>query len=534
MNRNISIASLILLSAVLLSVPFLVPGTGFLSLIALVPLLRAEQYATSSEMKRFCLWHYACFVLWNAATTFWVCNATVGGGIFAVLANALQMSLVFGLFRWSKKHLRGSLPYIFLAFAWIAWEHWYLHWSQISWPWLILGNSFARTTNWVQWYELTGTLGGSLWIWAANLSVFGVLTAIRTGSWKVWNSKAKGAAIAGILTLFLAPLAVSLSLKPDPPTGALDVVIAQPNIDPYNKFGGMSQNEQNNLLISQFSCTPSDSAVLLIAPETFTNDIITNDISNSPTVKQFSKFLSERPMANLLFGASSWEKVESASRPSETARQMGEGLWVESHNSALMMKPGGECGIYQKSKLVVGVEMTPYPGFFRPIDDKLGGVMGRCVGQKEVSNLSFCEYDSTGTETVNVPVGCAVCYESVYGEHCAEYVRKGARLLTVITNDAWWKDTPGYRQHLSYASLRAIETRRWVARCANTGISAIIDPRGRIVKQTSWWIPETLKGKTGLSDQCTFYVKNGDYIGRISVMMFVLILLGAIVRRFTT
>ena len=187
------------------------------------------------------------------------------------------------------------------------------------------------------------------------------------------------------------------------------------------------------------------------------------------------------------------------------------------------MSPDQDIQTYHKNKLVVGVEMTPYPAFFRPIDDKLGGVMGRCIGDGKAKCLDY----------KGIGVGCAICYESVYGEFCADYVRDGAKLLTVITNDAWWGDTPGYRQHLSYASLRAIETRRWIARCGNTGISAIIDPTGRIVRQTSWWEPATLQGKVGLSDEETFFVRHGDFAGRICVMMFLLMLCATIVRRFT-
>ena len=550
MTRKLVLLSLTVLSSALLSVPFLVPGTGWLSLIAFVPLLWAENLATDDGMKGFCWWHYLCFVLWNAATTFWVCNATVGGGVFAVLANAFQMSLVFGLFRWSRKWLSGALPYIFLAFAWIAWERWYLTSAQISWPWLVLGNSFARTTGWVQWYEYTGTLGGSLLVWAANLSVFGILDSLATGRWWTFNWKAKSAALVGTLALFVAPPVVSLFLKPEPSTGTLDVVIAQPNIDPYNKFGGMTQKEQNDLLLSQFSDLQDSVPVLLVAPETFTGDVVTNDPSSSPTVQRFTSFLSSHPNANLLVGASTRTYQKRALRPSHTARRAGNGVWMESHNSALMLDAFSAPEIFHKSKLVVGVEMTPYPAFFGKIDDWLGGVMGRCVGQKETGPLHFNEYSfapdsaslglSHGCDSVpsvsvseTIPVGCAVCYESVYGEYCTRYVRNGARLLTVITNDAWWGDTPGYVQHLSYASLRAIETRRWIARSANTGISAIIDPSGKVVSRTSWWQPETLKGKVGLSDEQTFFVRNGDFIGRLSTLMAALILLATLVRRFT-
>lgn len=549
MSRKLVLLSLTVLSSVLLSVPFLIPGTGWLSLIAFVPLLWAENLATEDGMKGFCWWHYLCFVLWNAATTFWVCNATVGGGIFAILANAFQMSLIFGLFRWSRKWLSGALPYIFLAFAWIAWERWYLTSAQISWPWLVLGNAFARTTGWVQWYEFTGTLGGSLLVWAANLSVFGILDSLATGRWLTFNWKARSAALTGTLALFLAPPVVSLFLRPEPFDETLDVVIAQPNIDPYNKFGGMTQEEQNDLLLSQFSEIPDSVPVLLVAPETFTPDVVTNAPSSSPTVQRFTSFLQDHPNANLLVGASTRTYLKRALRPSYTARNVGNGVWMESHNSALMLDAFSSPEIFHKSKLVVAVEMTPYPAVFCKIDDWLGGVMGRCVGQRETGPLHFNEYsyapdsasaglspDSASVPPVSVsetiPVGCAVCYESVYGEYCTEYVRGGARLMAVITNDAWWGDTPGYVQHLSYSCLRAIETRRWIARSANTGISAIIDPSGKVVSHTSWWRPEVLKGKVGLSDEQTFFVRHGDFIGRLSTLMAVLILLATLVRRF--
>lgn len=210
---------------------------------------------------------------------------------------------------------------------------------------------------------------------------------------------------------------------------------------------------------------------------------------------------------------------------------------MESHNSALMLDAFSPPELFHKSKLVVATEMTPYPAVFCKIDDWLGGVMGRCVGQKQTVPLHFDEYvrssDSTFSVAGTIPVGCAVCYESVYGEYCTRYVRNGAKVLAVITNDAWWGDTPGYVQHLSYSCLRAIETRRWIARSANTGISAIIDPSGKVVSHTSWWRPEVLQGKAGLSDKQTFFVRNGDFVGRLSTLMAALILLATLVRRFT-
>lgn len=528
-NRTLVMLSLAAAFVLLMSLPFLVSGCGWLALLGFVPLLCMERLAAQTRMKHFWWWHYGTFVVWNFVTTFWVCNATVGGGIFAGLANALQMSLVFGLFRWVKRRTGGAVPYLFLAAAWIAWEKYYLTVAQISWPWLVLGNAFAGTIGLVQWYEFTGTLGGSLWIWASSLAVFGLMVAVSDGRFTTrWNGKARAAAMAGTVLVLFAPMLWSAILwnRYEETGDPLQVVIAQPDFDPYNKFGGMTQDQQTAVLLDQYEkgLKGVEGPVLLLAPETFTSDIVCNDVPSSKTFRRFRSFLQEHPGAEILFGASSWTRYDQSERPSANARRLGDGVWYETHNSALIVDSTGTYGLYQKSKLVPGVEMLPYPSVLGPIDDGLlGGVAGRCVGQKEVSNLLFRQGE--------IPVGCAVCYESVYGEHCAKYVRKGAKLLTVITNDAWWGDTPGYRQHLNYACLRAIETRRDIARCANTGISAFIDQKGRILQHTAWWEPAILKGTVNLNSRETFFVRAGDLVGRISVFLFVLLLAAALIRR---
>ena len=530
---NILLCGLSALFAVLMSIPFLIPHTGFIALIGMVPLLCMDRIATILEKKHVWIYHYAGFVLWNAITTFWVCNATIGGGLFAIFANAFQMSLIFGMFRLSKKRFNGALPYIFLACAWIAWERFYFD-AEISWPWLVLGNSFARSIWAVQWYEFTGALGGSLWIWAANLGIFGLLVSLSDGRIFTWNWKAKTAAIAGLAGILTIPFVISPFIGRQYDMEAeeeLPVVIVQPNIDPYNKFTAMTQDQQNAIVEAQLEKAlewrKGDSLagpLLVVAPETFTGDIIVGQYERSRTWRRFTSFLKDYPGVNMLFGASSYDYIFSPEAPSHNARNMGEGLWVESHNSALMIDGKPQTEIFHKSKLVVAVEMTPYPALFCKIDDMLGGVMGRCVGQDQISLL----------HAEDIPVGSAVCYESVYGEYYTGYVRKGARAMAIITNDAWWGNTPGYKQHLSYASLRAIETRRAIARCANTGISAIISPCGKILQPTPWWEQAVISGQLPLRDEVTFYVSHGDITGRVCTFIFVLLLLALAVRFVTS
>ena len=538
-KENIVLWGLVMLFAVMMSVPFLVPHTGFLALFGIVPLLCMDRIATLTGKKRVWIYHYSAFVLWNAITTFWVCNATIGGGIFAVLANSLQMSTIFGLFRLSKKKFTGTLPYIFLMVTWIAWERFYFD-AEISWPWLVLGNSFARTTWAIQWYEFTGSLGGSLWIWLSNLSIFGLLVSLSDGSWSTWNIKAKSAAVIGLAALLIAPPVISGVIGKEYKDSMhaeemLDVLIVQPNIDPYNKFQALTQDQQNAILegmiTKELEYRKNDSTaapLLVLTPETFTSDIIVGQYERSRTWRRFTALLENYPNVNMLFGASAYDYINSQEAPSYTARDLGQGLWVESHNSALMTDGSRRTEIFHKSKLVVAVEHTPYPRFFCPIDNMLGGVMGRCVGQDEITLLNV--EDIEGHKT---PIGCAVCYESVYGEYYTDYIRKGARAMTIITNDAWWGDTPGYRQHLSYASLRAIETRRAIARCANTGISAIISPSGEIMQPTPWWEQAVIKGQIPLRDDITFFVSHGDITGRVCSFIHWLLLLALIVRFIT-
>lgn len=140
--------------------------------------------------------------------------------------------------------------------------------------------------------------------------------------------------------------------------------------------------------------------------------------------------------------------------------------------------------------------------------------MARDSGQEEVSLLHL----SDGT-----PFGCAVCYESVFGEYCASYAAKGASFIAVITNDSWWGDTPGYKQHMSYSALRAIELRRDIVRCGNSGISCFIDQRGDILQRGPWWESAVLYGTVNTNTEQSFFTRYGDIAGRVSVLSFLLL-----------
>lgn len=533
MRNKLLLWIFVLLFAVLMSLPWLVPHLGVLALVGFIPLLLADDFATQLKMKRFWVYSYAAFVLWNAFTTFWVCNATIAGGIFAVLANALQMSLIWGLFRVSRKRMSGVLPYIFLAVMWIAWERFYYS-ADISWPWLVLGNAFARTTHLVQWYSVTGTLGGSLWIWAVNLAIFGILSALSDGLAYRWNPVARSSAFIGLILVLFGPIAVSnVMYKHYSPVseGTVDVVIGQPNLDPYHKFGSYTQAQQDSVLLGLYDKAlegRGNEHLLLLAPETFTSPMFLDRVGDNATMQNFHEFLGRHSNAEILFGASTYEFHDARSAPL-LSYPYGDG-YLTSYNSAVLADSEGNARIYHKSRLVVGTEKTPYPKVFVPLDNWLckvfklnGPLIARCIGQDGPSTLVM--RDSTA-------LGCAVCYESVYPEFCTGYVKAGAQAMTVITNDAWWGNTPGFRQHLSYSRLRAIELRRDIARCGNTGISCFIDQRGDIVEQGPWWEECALQGTLNLSSRISPFVRFGDIVGRVCTLAFLLLLAMLAVRLF--
>jgi apolipoprotein N-acyltransferase len=129
-----------------------------------------------------------------------------------------------------------------------------------------------------------------------------------------------------------------------------------------------------------------------------------------------------------------------------------------------------------------------------------------------------------------VGIAPVICYESIYGEYVSEYVRNGANFIFILTNDGWWGQTPGYRQHLLYGRLRAIETRKAIARAANTGTSCFVNIRGDIQQPTEWWQPAMIKQTIASQNGETFYTRHGDYIARGMLGLTLLTILYAIWR----
>jgi len=507
----------------------------FLIFIAWCPLLFIEDYFSvkykNTVKLKLLIPAFLFFFSWNLFTTYWLFFASPIGTVCALVANSLLMCVPFLLFHQSKKKFGSTRGYFSLIAFWMSFEYLHQYWD-LSWSWLNLGNVFSNFPALIQWYEYTGSSGGTLWVLLFNLLIFSQAKKIAANPPEVTNFIQMIKAFRSIVwkpaLLLFAPIFLSLiiystySEKGDD----VEVVVIQPNIDPHKKFNGdfISLHSEKLFTASKKNLTENTDYILL--PETaIPQYIYLNELETYDAIKQIRKIIGKFSNLNFITGAGTLYKFGKNETLSKTARALGcKGLMVDIHNSALQINKEEEIQIYHKSKLVPGAEKMPFSQYFPFLDNllvDLGGIKGSLVTQEERAVFS----SKNGLNVAPI-----ICYESIYGEYIADYVKNGADLLFILTNDAWWGNTAGHKQHLHYASLRAIETRRSIARSANTGISCFINQRGDIIQASKYGEEAALIGNIKSNDTITVFVKYGDVISRLCLAVSILFLLKIVFR----
>ena len=517
---------LALLSALLLSAGWFAPFT-ILIFFAWVPLLIIVDRITASETivkkkLRIIYTVYLIFFVWNLCTTWWVAYASLGGASMAFVCNPIFMVMAFMIWYNLKQRINKPWAIWLLIPIWLAYEYGHTLWD-LTWSWLIMGNAFAFTHNWVQWYEYTGTSGGSLWILAVNILFY---TALKNNTYSVKQfAKPVAALVVPILFSYLI-----LSLHNADGTGKkYKTLIVQPNVDPYNeKFYFEPEKQLQNLMI-QLNGKLDSTIDYLVLPETFlTENIFEGKETDSYSINFLKDtILKKYPELTIITGANTIHEYEPNEKITSTARKFSDAdVYYDSYNTGMQLNNDG-ISVYHKSKLVPGVERMPFPILFKPLESlaiNLGGTMGS-LGTQDERTVFY----SNNKQVCIAPV---ICYESVYPDYVGKYVKNGANLIFIITNDGWWDNSPGHRQHLAYARLRAIETRREIARCANTGISCFITTTGEIEQATAYWEEALIEKDMTPNNQLTFFVRFGDLISYSSAILAILLLIWSQILRF--
>lgn len=503
------------LLAGILSVLALIPGwlgaTGVSLLVAFVPLLYISSLMkdTKRDWWEVLGWAFVTFVAWNFIDVWWLTNATMAGAMAAMIGSALFSLIGFMIFHTVSKRAPKVLSYTVLVSAWIAIEYMFML-SDLKWPWLQLGNGFSNDIWAIQWYEYTGGFGGALWVLIANIAVYEALVARR--------SVAKWLFAASVIVV---PLLISIfiynTFEEQSDMGSVEISVIQPNADCYALFNN-TEKIQEGVLLDLLAKVPSTTDIVVMPETALPRQYWESTISTVPMIKTLSNVLGAvAPDATLISGAHIMVPYEEGEQ-SETARQLSNGWgYYDNFNSIITLDAERNLEYRHKARLVPGVEDTPswVIRFFKIFVFDVGGFAGQ-IGRGVTGN----SFDVNG-----VGVGGAICYEAMFGNFMGEFVRSGAEVMTIVSNDGWWGDTAGHRHLYSFSALRAVESRRAIARSANTGISGFIDARGDSLEELGWDERGILTHRLNLSDRMTVYTLYGDYIARVACYIAILSLL---------
>ena len=251
----------------------------------------------------------------------------------------------------------------------------------------------------------------------------------------------------------------------------LNVVVVQPNHDSYQDFGGMSGTQE--VLDSLFSLSlvqKKAGTELIVWPENAIDKPIQMDSRHAVRIADSARAW----QTNFIIGTGLYTLYPD--QAPELYRSNVNGVRYNVFNSTLFADTSGQLSRYDKAQLVPFVERFPFVEFLNKVDVfkwvDWGEHAGFGLGNKTSMIKSPSGFISPGL----------VCYDSVFPSWNQAFVREGAQILTIITNDGWWGNSSGHLQHFAYARLRAIEFRRWVVRSANNGTSGIISPDGTVNK----------------------------------------------------
>lgn len=487
---------------------------GGLLLVAIVPILGIIKLLTiTPKQKSCCLFSIVCTLfLWNALTIWWIYKAAFTAFLFVACYNTLCLTLPCFFYYYMRKWGGLYAAYLGLVMSWLTLEHAHLSWEywELSFPWLNLGNGLAALPQWIQWYEYTGILGGSLWVLIVNILLYHLIF-----------EQANPYLLHGWYGGILLPIAISLMIYYRYSEKGIDVeaVVVQPNFDSYTEkdhtspcFVPYARQIDRLLTLSKSQLTPA--TCLVIWPESAVDCWLEEvKIRDHILMRPIFQFLEPYAAVNLITGIST-RCVYGPTKATKTA-QISRGAYVDYFNSVLHLKTGRKIDIYHKHKRLPGGEYIPYFHF-------LSETVCAWLKQKfvDIGNIDPCLGKGNGTQVFaiehQIKVAPIICYELLYGAFVGSSVQKGAHLFAVVTNDGWWGNTPIYHHFFQYSRLLAIAHRRSVMRAANTGISGFINQRGKVIAGTNRLEATAIRAVVHANNQMTFYSLYGDYIGRIA------------------
>jgi apolipoprotein N-acyltransferase len=525
------------LSAGLLELPFPLAGPlpvwrSVFAWFGLVPLLWALLSPECADgprpLRRGFLLAYLCGILWYCGNCYWVRDTMLRYGDMPQMAPTLLLvgysmvlGLYFGLFGLGVVLIRkatGStrLALAFAPFLWVALE---LAAARItSVPWDQLGYSQVDNGLVNQLAPWTGVYGISFLLVAANALLASrslvPLQPVTPGQPR-WRLKAlfgvETWVVAGVCLIIF--LETSFSWEPPKPAATATAVLIQPNLNVAGENNWSRPGEWDSH-IAEFKRLAGEQCKTYIAgiPQTGApqGEIVCPPYPTHPDLVVWPESPAPFEEADSRFQQALKDVAQSAQAPVVAGNvgmffENGEGGDWHFYNSALVVgADGARVGRYDKIHLVPFGEYIPFKRLLFFARKLTGRVSEFTRGEdRKVFILP-------GSNGVRHRYGVFICYESVFADEVREFAQLGAEVLVNISDDGWYGDTSAPWQHLNMARMRAIENRRWILRDTNNGITAVIDPYGRVRQSIPRHAVDALPAQFGFRDDVTFYTAHGD------------------------
>lgn len=518
--------SLAVASAVLLGLSFPPFQFGILACVGFVPFLLLTD--ANESFSRFFRYSYFTFFLFSLISLYWVAGFTHGKDPYLMIAGTalflwepLVLSLPALLYFFVRKRLKNKFSAVTFPFIWITME-WLYALGELAFPWLHLGNTQTYQLEKIQFADLTGVYGISFWILIINVLVYFLVKEVQSES-KI-NKKSYYLAIT-IALVYVVPNFYNGDENSfhNSSNKKINVGIVQPNIDPWNKWEGantfLGRWEQAQHYLKLIGKHINDSIDIVVLPE---SAILLNLPAYHQQLQEFKSIVDSLHIS-VITGYVRVKYYEQEDAPPTSSIIKGTNVRYDSFNSIMFVEPNSnEIQTYSKMRLVPFAERIPYadkvPFLIEPLRWSVG-----------ISNWGLA-HDSTifASKKFDTKFLAMICYESIFPEFVSKFVDNGAEFLVFITNDSWWGNTSGARQHNQYAILRAIENRRWVVRCANGGISSFVDPLGRMYDQTEMYTETFIQHQIEPLQTKTFYTIHGDWFARLCASITGLVFLFSI------
>jgi apolipoprotein N-acyltransferase len=488
-----------IISGVLLILSFPKYGFGFVAWFAFTPLLFALHRGTS--IRQAILLGFITGIVGYIGIIYWVAYVVVNYGylpiylgITLMLLLACYLSVYLAIFAAGIAYFRNKIPLYFIApVLWVCLEYCK---SQLftGFPWENLGYSQYLNLYLIQFADILGVFGLSFLIILVNVSLFEIITK---------RSKTEYIIVAVVFLTLVSVYIYGIfrvssidKILQNPSTPSMEVSLIQGNIDQSIKWNENYKKETLNIYEDISVKNIPASGGLIVWPETAAPFYFQDDNDLRRQIRN----LAIKTKSDFIFGSVSYLRKSHS---------------VDFYNSAYLLSKEGEVkGKYNKVHLVPYGEYVPLRNVFPFIQGLTAG-----IGDFNTGDGYF------PLSSVDRKIGVLICYEGILPFAARMYKKESAEILVNITNDAWFGSTSAPYQHLSMTIFRAVETRLYLVRAANTGISAIVDPRGHIVAQTNIFQKDSLKGKVKFLNIPTFYAEYGDILVGVCFMLIIFCLL---------